>query len=101
MQRFKADVLVNALGMDKRIEGGTGLLANLQARGLMQPGPHRMGAATRSDGALLGANGEPVPGLWTLGVLRIGDLWETIAMPDLRGQAQAVASAVREYLHGR
>ncbi|MGY0560431.1 FAD/NAD(P)-binding protein [Luteimonas sp. A277] len=98
---FKADVLVNALGMDKRIEGGTGLLANLQARGLMRPGPHRMGAATNGDGAVLGANGEPVPGLWTLGVLRIGDLWETIAMPDLRGQAQAVAKAVQKHLHGR
>ena len=101
VRQFKADVLVNALGMDKRIAGGTGLLANLQARGLMQPGPHHMGAATRGDGAVLGTNGEAVPGLWTLGVLRIGDLWETIAMPDLRGQAQAVAKAVQNHLRGR
>ena len=94
-QRLEADVLVNALGMDKRIEGGDGLLANLQRRGLMRPGPHRMGAATSGVGAVLGADGQPVPGLWTLGVLRIGDLWETIAMPDLRGQARDVARAVQ------
>lgn len=99
VQRVKADVLVNALGMDKRIGGG--LPAILQARGLVQPGPHGMGVATCGAGAVLGASGEAVPGLWTLGVLRIGDLWETIAMPDLRGQAQAVASAVEAHLRSR
>lgn len=98
VERFSADLLVNALGMDKRIEGGAGLLARLQARGLLRPGPHRMGAATAADGAPLGADGAPVAGLWTLGALRIGDLWESIAMPELRGQAQAVAAAVGDYL---
>lgn len=97
VERFSADVLINALGMEKRIEGGAGLLARLQARGLMRPGPHRIGAATAADGAPLGTDGTPVAGLWTLGALRIGDLWESIAMPELRGQAQAVAAAVGDY----
>ena len=34
----------------------------------------------------------------SLGTLRIGDLWETIAMPELRGQARRVADAVRAHL---
>lgn len=98
VRRFDADVLVNALGMDKRIDGGEGLLARLCARGLLRPGPHGMGAATVGDGMPTAAGGAPVPGLWTLGTLRIGDLWETIAMPELRGQALRVAGAVRAHL---
>lgn len=98
VRRFEADVVVNALGMDKRIDGGSGLPARLCARGLLRPGPHRMGAATVGEGVPLDAGGVPVPGLWTLGTLRIGDLWETIAMPELRGQARRVAGAVRAHL---
>ncbi len=98
VRRFDTDVVVNALGMDKRIDGGSGLAARLCARGLLRPGPHRMGAATVGEGVPLDADGVPVPGLWTLGTLRIGDLWETIAMPELRGQARRVADAVRAHL---
>lgn len=96
--RFEADVLVNALGMDKRIDGGSDLLGRLCARGLLRPGPHRIGAATVGEGVPLGADGAPVGGLWTLGALRVGDLWESIAMPELRGQAARVAAAVRAHL---
>ncbi|MGY0612783.1 MULTISPECIES: FAD/NAD(P)-binding protein [unclassified Luteimonas] len=98
LERFEADVLVNALGVDKRIDVGDGLLARLCGRGLLRPGPHRIGAATAADGVPLGADGAPVPGLWTLGALRVGDLWESIAMPELRGQALDVAGAVRAHL---
>src|SRR5690606_11399744 len=80
--RFEADVLVNALGMDPRIDGGSGLLARLGVRGLLRPGPHRIGAATAGEGVPLDADGRPVDGLWTLGALRVGDLWESIAMPE-------------------
>ena len=76
------------------------LLAALCAHGLLRPGPHGIGAATRGEGAVLGASGEPVPGMWTLGALRAGDLWESIAMPELRGQALQVAGAVRAHLAG-
>lgn len=98
LRRFEADVVVNALGMDKRIGVGNDLPARLRARGLLRPGPHGMGAATIGEGVPLDAGGAPVPGLWTLGTLRIGDLWETIAMPELRGQALRVADAVRAHL---
>lgn len=98
LARLGADVLVNALGMDRRIDAGDGLLPALHARGLLSRGPHGIGAATRDDGVPLDAHGAPVPGLWTLGSLRVGDLWESIAMPELRGQARAVAHAVRAHL---
>lgn len=100
VSRLSAGVVVNALGVDRRIDRGPGLLAALCARGLLRPGPHGLGAATRGEGVVLGASGDPVPGLWTLGALRAGDLWESIAMPELRGQALQVAAAARAHLAG-
>ncbi|MET0327170.1 MAG: FAD/NAD(P)-binding protein [Luteimonas sp.] len=96
------DVVVNATGMEKRLSRAAGrLLPALHARGLVAPGPLDLGLATRGDGEVLDPNGDVVPGLWTLGATRIGDLWETIAMPELRGQAERVAVGVRQALVGR
>lgn len=96
-----ADVVVNATGMEKRVARAPGaLLPALLARGLIAAGPLGMGIATRGEGQVLDAHGAPVAGLWTLGALRIGTLWETIAMPELRGQAERVAAGIRQELAG-
>ncbi|UHH08910.1 FAD/NAD(P)-binding protein [Luteimonas fraxinea] len=96
------DVVINATGMEKRLARAPGrLLPALHARGLIAPGPLDLGLATRGDGEVLDSNGEVVPGLWTLGATRIGDLWETVAMPELRGQAERVAVGVRQALADR
>ncbi|WP_233198585.1 MULTISPECIES: FAD/NAD(P)-binding protein [Luteimonas] len=95
-ETLAVDVVVNATGMEKRLARAPGaLLPALQARGLVRPGPHDIGIDTTAEGQLVGADGAPVPGLWTLGALRIGSLWESIAMPELRGQAERVAAEVR------
>ncbi|MET0328246.1 MAG: FAD/NAD(P)-binding protein [Luteimonas sp.] len=96
------DVVVNATGMEKRLPRMPGpLLPALYARGLVAPGPLGLGLATGGEGELLDARGQPWPRLWTLGANRIGDLWETIAMPELRGQAARVAAAAAESLAPR
>ena len=93
------DRVVNATGTEKRIDRAPGpLLPALQARGLVRPGPHGIGIDTNASGQALGADGQPVPGLWTLGALRIGTLWESVAMPELRGQAAGVAAAAQSAL---
>lgn len=93
------DRLVNATGMHKTLRNAPDpLLPALQARGLVRAGPHGLGLDTSSDGQLRAADGIKVPGLWTLGALRIGSLWESIAMPELRGQAARVAAGVRSGL---
>ncbi len=94
-----ADVVVNATGMEKRVtRARSPLLQDLLAQGLARPGPHGIGLDTAADGALHDRDGRPLPGLWTLGALRAGSLWESIAMPELRGQALQVAEAVRARL---
>jgi Uncharacterized protein conserved in bacteria len=46
---------------------------------------------TDVDGQLLAADGTPYPRIQVVGSLRIGRLWESLAIPELRQQAQAAA----------
>lgn len=95
------DRIVNATGIEKCIAHASGpLIPALRERGLLLPGPHGIGIATAGEGAVLGVDGVPVAGLWTLGSTRIGDLWESIAIPELRGQAERVAAAALRFATG-
>lgn len=88
------DRIVNATGTEKRVDRARGpLLPALLTRGLVRPGPHGIGIDSSPSGQVLDADGQPVAGLWTLGALRTGTLWESVAMPELRGQAARLADA--------
>ncbi|HST46068.1 MAG TPA: FAD/NAD(P)-binding protein [Luteimonas sp.] len=94
-QALDAQVIVNATGIETAFaRGRRPLLGALAARGSVRAGPQGLGLATAADGTLLDREGHAQPGLFALGALRIGELWETIAIPDIRGQAAAVAGAV-------
>lgn len=67
------------------------LVAHLRRAGWLVPDPLRLGIETDPDGRLLGKDGRPVPGLFTLGPLRRPALWESTAVPDIRNQAAALA----------
>ncbi len=54
-----------------------------------------MGLRTR-DGRLVDSSGLADAPIWTLGALRRGELWESVAVPEIRGQAAALATAVLE-----
>jgi uncharacterized NAD(P)/FAD-binding protein YdhS/tetratricopeptide (TPR) repeat protein len=47
-----------------------------------------------ANGRLVDAAGRTDAPLWTLGALRRGELWESTAVPEIRSQALAVATAV-------
>ncbi|KLI99409.1 FAD-dependent oxidoreductase [Luteimonas sp. FCS-9] len=100
-ETLAVDRVVNATGLEKRPTQVPGSLpAALRTRGLARPGPHGMGLDTDEAGGVRDRAGMPVPGLWTLGVPRIGTLWESIAMPELRGQAARVAAAALAHVRG-
>lgn len=61
--------------------------------GTAVPGPLGMGVST-DDGRLRDRDGRAVRPLWTLGAPRRGELWETTAVPEIRGQAAAVATSL-------
>ncbi|HVN14896.1 MAG TPA: FAD/NAD(P)-binding protein [Anaerolineales bacterium] len=67
------------------------LIACLCEAGWLVPDALRLGFETDSEGHLIAANGESVQGLFTLGPLRIAELWESIAIPEIRNQALALA----------
>ena len=88
-QNVPTDVVINATGVETRFERPSSpLLASLLANGLAVPGPHGLGILTDGLGRALDAQGAPLAGLQVLGSSRIGTLWETIAMPELRVQAR-------------
>jgi uncharacterized NAD(P)/FAD-binding protein YdhS len=84
--------IINTTGPDPDLAGSTNpLIQQLFAEGYVTTGALGMGWATTDDGQLRDAYGEPVPGLWTLGSTRRGQLLETTAVPEIRAQALALA----------
>jgi uncharacterized NAD(P)/FAD-binding protein YdhS len=75
------DAIVNSAGPSWDLRGSADpLLRSLFERGQVSPGP--VGFGLRTDG-----DGRCSSGLYTLGSLRRGELWETIAVPEIREQA--------------
>jgi uncharacterized NAD(P)/FAD-binding protein YdhS len=67
------------------------LIAQLREAGWLSPDPLGLGILTTPAGQLLASTGQPAPGLYTLGPPRRAQLWESIAVPELRVQAVALA----------
>ncbi|HYO75142.1 MAG TPA: FAD/NAD(P)-binding protein [Thermoanaerobaculia bacterium] len=67
------------------------LVVQLRRAGWLVPDALRLGVETADDGRLLGSDGQPVDGLYTLGPLRRPALWESTAIPEIREQAAALA----------
>src|SRR5690606_7398750 len=88
------DHVDNATGVEPRAQAmGTPLAEQLLGEGHAVPGAHGIGLATDAEGRLLDADGRPQDDLRAIGSLRIGQAWESLAIPDLRLQAQALAQA--------
>jgi uncharacterized NAD(P)/FAD-binding protein YdhS len=67
------------------------LVNSLLSKGLVCCHVLKMGLKTDANGALLDANGVASKFLYTLGPTRQGDLFETIAVPEIREQAMLLA----------
>lgn len=102
VRTIRADWIINATGVETRIDlQPDTLMGALRTRGRVLPGPHGMGIASEEPGRVLDARGQPDPALFVLGAMRIGTLWESLAIPELRGQARALADQLHGQLEGR
>ena len=91
-QEFDVDRIVNATGVEMRAQlMRNPLLSDLLGKGLARPGPHGIGIDTCAEGELVDANGRNQASMTVIGSLRIGRLWESLAVPELRGQAESAA----------
>lgn len=89
--------VINATGVETRADAMRNpLVQHLLAQGHARPGPHGLGVDTTAEaGQLIDANGQPQPAIHVVGSLRIGTLWESLAIPELRVQAQQAATPPR------
>ncbi|PPV08121.1 hypothetical protein XBLMG947_1040 [Xanthomonas bromi] len=90
--QLDVQTLVNATGVEMRVQAMRNpLLQHLLGQGVAVAGPHGIGVDTDADGGLIDADGRANRRLRVIGSLRIGSLWESLAVPELREQAAAIA----------
>jgi uncharacterized NAD(P)/FAD-binding protein YdhS/glyoxylase-like metal-dependent hydrolase (beta-lactamase superfamily II) len=92
---LRVNRVINCTGADSDYRRSTQpLIAHLRSQQMIRPNALGFGLDTATNGAVLNADGKVSTLLYTLGTPRKGDLWETIAVPEIRGQAQALAETL-------
>jgi uncharacterized NAD(P)/FAD-binding protein YdhS len=92
---LEADLVIQATGLDTAVAyGAHDLLSQLLRDGLAVADPLQLGVLARADGRLLDAAGATQPGLYAIGSLLRGNLWECTAMPEIRTAGHRLASAL-------
>ena len=94
-RRIEAAAMINCTGPKERyIPSDSPLITSLVARGLIQPDAMNMGIQVAPNFAVLDAQGRESALLFAIGSILKGTLWETIAVPELRGQTFRVAETI-------
>jgi uncharacterized NAD(P)/FAD-binding protein YdhS len=92
---LEAEVAIMCTGPSDRIERRRDALTQgLLASGVAGPDRHNLGFRSNAGGSLLNRRGETQAGLYAIGPLRKGSLWETTALREIRVQAQEVAEHI-------
>jgi uncharacterized NAD(P)/FAD-binding protein YdhS len=101
-ESFHVDRVINCTGpsMNYRRVAST-LLQNLFKRGLVTAGPLGAGFHCSQDGAVIDADGHASEIIFNLGPGRLGDLLESIAIPEIRQQAVELASTLADRMRQR
>jgi uncharacterized NAD(P)/FAD-binding protein YdhS len=95
LSTLQADLVVQATGLDTAVAFTEhALLSQLLEDGLAVPDPLQLGVLARADGRLVNTRGDLQPGLYAIGSLLRGNLWECTAMPEIRTAAHALATAL-------
>ena len=90
------DYVIRATGLDTDIVRTTHpLVSHLVEAGLVVPDLHGLGVEVGDDLQVQDRHGAPVRGLYCLGPLLRGRLWEITAVPELRTAAAALATTLR------
>ena len=97
---LEGDLVVNATGPSSRLtRTRSTLLRNLLHSGMIAPDDVDFGVRVAGDHTAVTATGDRSPALLVLGPLLKGTYWETVAVPELRGQARRVAETVLDRVH--
>jgi len=89
---LEAGTVLNCAGPNTAIAAsGNALLLHLLEEGLITPGPLGLGLAADKN---FRAKGKAPDRIFALGPQLVGERFETVAVPELRGQAEAVAESL-------
>ena len=89
------DLVINATGPQTKFSTTSSvLLGNLLRSGLVATDEMDMGLRVDADHTVIDRDGRRSDFLLAMGPLLRGTLWETIAVPELRGQARRVAETL-------
>ena len=92
---LQAERVIQATGLDTAVAYARDPLpAQLLHQGLAAPDALQLGLAALPDGQLLDASGRAQPGLYGIGALLRGNLWECTAMPEIRVAADRLAQTL-------
>jgi uncharacterized NAD(P)/FAD-binding protein YdhS len=97
---LEGGLVVNCTGPQAGISSdGDPLFASLLKRGLARADALDMGIEVDADFAVVEQGGSRSKSMYALGPLLRGSLWETTAVPELRGQAVRVAQLLLQDMH--
>ncbi len=89
------DLVINGTGPHTKFSATNSLLMqNLLKRGMIVADDMEMGIRADEDHTVIDREGKRSSTLLAIGPLLRGTLWETIAVPELRGQARRVAETI-------
>ncbi len=101
-QQFLAQRVIDCTGgLGDHCRTGEPLIRQMLADGLVRPAPLGLGVDCSTSGALVGAKGKPAADLFAVGPVTRGALWEIVAVPEIRAQAEQVAERVLAAARGR
>jgi uncharacterized NAD(P)/FAD-binding protein YdhS len=101
-ESFYAERVINCTGPSMNYRRvSSDLLQNLFQRGLVTSGPLGTGFHCSRDGAVIDAGGHASEIIFNLGPGRLGDLIESIAVPEIRNQAVELASTLADRIRSR
>jgi len=87
--------VINCTSPSSDIDGAKDpLVAGLRRQGLLRADALGLGLDVARDWGVVGAGGRKTPGLYAVGPLARGEIWEAVAVPDLRLHAQEAAGFV-------
>jgi uncharacterized NAD(P)/FAD-binding protein YdhS len=89
---IRVGAVINCTGA--QVKSGDPLVEGLLQDGFARRGPVGLGLDTANDGWLLPADGHAGLPVWAIGAQRKGNLWETMAFPEIRQSAGELAEAL-------
>lgn len=95
IRTMKVDRVIQATGLDTAVAYARDpLMAQLLGEGLVVPDQLQLGVSAEPDGRLLDAEGSVQAGLYGIGSLLRGNLWECTAMPEIRIAASKLVKLI-------